>query len=194
MANHLIDLTGKRFGSLLVLRRSDDRVKQAYWLCKCVCGSKKAIRGSSLRYGVSVSCGCSRRVPKYWRVYWAQKNNAALRRIKFKLTFEQWLQVWQESGHLHERGRLSQQYCMARFGDQGAYEVGNVKIITTEENCKERQYSEVTRQRMSEKGRGRPKPQSFFDKMCGRKQSPEHIVNRVQSYMRTCEARRREGE
>lgn len=55
----LIDLTGKRFGRLIVIRRiSNDKRGQPYWLCKCNCGKEKNIRGSSLWNSVTKSCGC----------------------------------------------------------------------------------------------------------------------------------------
>ena len=58
--------------------------------------------------------------------------------IGFELTFDQWLKIWLDSGHLAERGNHKGQYGMARFEDKGPYAVGNVKIITTEENLRER--------------------------------------------------------
>lgn len=59
----LIDLTGKTFGKLKVLKRADDSIspkgiKNAMWLCKCECGNEVISYGSSLRKGNSVSCGC----------------------------------------------------------------------------------------------------------------------------------------
>lgn len=50
------------------------------------------------------------------------------------MTFEEWLGLWEASGHFHERGSRPDQYCMARNGDQGGYEVGNVRIVTCAEN------------------------------------------------------------
>ena len=73
--------------------------------------------------------------------YRDHKYNAAKRGVPFRLTFEEWLNIWSESGHLHERGRHAGDYVMARFGDAGAYEVGNVKIIPHIENIKERKFS-----------------------------------------------------
>lgn len=70
--------------------------------------------------------------------FFIQRNAAYVRQIEWKLTFEEWLQIWQESGHLEERGRGHGKYCMARFGDKGPYAVGNVKITTHEENLDER--------------------------------------------------------
>lgn len=55
-----IDLTGQRFGSLVVLceatRRSKSR--EARWKCRCDCGAEKDIRSTHLRSGAVVSCGC----------------------------------------------------------------------------------------------------------------------------------------
>jgi hypothetical protein len=62
---------------------------------------------------------------------------ARQRGIEFLLTMEEWVTIWRESGHLHERGRGRGKYVMARYGDQGPYAVGNVKIITHSENCSE---------------------------------------------------------
>jgi hypothetical protein len=61
----LIDLTGKRFGKLLVLRRveapDNSKIKnRPYWLCKCKCGKYKTILGLNLRKNYTTSCGCYR--------------------------------------------------------------------------------------------------------------------------------------
>ena len=55
----VIDITGKRFGRLVVLSRAEnDRHDIAQWLCRCDCGVEKVVRGASLRSGVILSCGC----------------------------------------------------------------------------------------------------------------------------------------
>ena len=54
-----IDITGLRFGKLVVLSeagRTND--KKVSWLCQCDCGNTKIISGSSLRQGLTRSCGC----------------------------------------------------------------------------------------------------------------------------------------
>ena len=56
--------------------------------------------------------------------------------IPFLLTFEQWWQIWQESGHYENRGNGVSSYVMARPGDQGPYAIGNVEIITGGANLK----------------------------------------------------------
>ena len=58
----LIDITGQRFGRLVVLHRDESKPKghghKAYWICKCDCGNIKSIKGESLRRGLTKSCGC----------------------------------------------------------------------------------------------------------------------------------------
>ena len=56
----LIDLTGQRFGRLVVLERSKIRKSsgEAYWFCKCDCGGYTTVSGYHLRQGHIVSCGC----------------------------------------------------------------------------------------------------------------------------------------
>ena len=49
------DLTGKRFGKLIVIRPSD---KDGYWLCNCDCGKQKIVFDGGLRNGHTRSCGC----------------------------------------------------------------------------------------------------------------------------------------
>lgn len=53
-----INLLGQRFGRLLVIDEASSRNGQAYWICQCDCGTIKEIRGSHLRNGKIVSCGC----------------------------------------------------------------------------------------------------------------------------------------
>lgn len=59
----LIDLTGKRFGRLVVLERDlqfqkDNGYNKPYWKCKCDCGKITTINGKSIREGRTRSCGC----------------------------------------------------------------------------------------------------------------------------------------
>ena len=55
-----IDLTGKRYGKLVVINESKktDLSRQTFWFCLCDCGSNKEVGGRSLRRGDIVSCGC----------------------------------------------------------------------------------------------------------------------------------------
>lgn len=55
------DLTGQRFGRLVVLGYAGSKGRHSAFLCKCDCGNGKIINGDSLRRGVSKSCGCLHR-------------------------------------------------------------------------------------------------------------------------------------
>jgi len=66
--------------------------------------------------------------------YDQHKYRAERRGIPFELTFKQWLKIWQDSGHLRERGHRQGQYVMARFLGGGSYKIGNVRIIPAEDN------------------------------------------------------------
>lgn len=59
----LVDLTGKRFGKLTVIKRAEDCVtksgkKLVAWVCKCDCGKKCVIKSTNLKSGNTKSCGC----------------------------------------------------------------------------------------------------------------------------------------
>lgn len=57
----LIDLTGQRFGRLLVIKRVFNQKKGTYWLCQCDCGNYKEVYGGDLKNGRTKSCGCLRK-------------------------------------------------------------------------------------------------------------------------------------
>ena len=58
----LIDLTGQRFGKLVVVEFSkiDKKSRQAVWACKCDCGKYVEVLSFRLRDGRTKSCGCIR--------------------------------------------------------------------------------------------------------------------------------------
>lgn len=57
------DLTGKRFGKLVVIEQDEDYIspkgdRLARWICQCDCGNKTSILGSVIKNKRSQSCGC----------------------------------------------------------------------------------------------------------------------------------------
>jgi len=65
MAWKPIDMTGKRYGKLVVIRREGffhkkDGSKRATWICRCDCGNEKVLLGVDLRNSThgTKSCGC----------------------------------------------------------------------------------------------------------------------------------------
>lgn len=58
------DLTGKRFGKLVVLEKTKNRKRGAYlWRCQCDCGNICEKPTGELNAGTATSCGCSWRQP-----------------------------------------------------------------------------------------------------------------------------------
>lgn len=57
---HFQDLTGQRFGKLIVISLKDKRTSDGknLWHCKCDCGSYIDVRGQYLKSGHTQSCGC----------------------------------------------------------------------------------------------------------------------------------------
>lgn len=65
------DLTGKKFGRWTVIKLhhkkqlfNKEGIRKRYlyyWLCKCDCGTERAVLGNSLTTGQTKSCGCLKR-------------------------------------------------------------------------------------------------------------------------------------
>jgi hypothetical protein len=54
-----IDITGKRFGRLVAVKRSGHKGRITAWLCKCDCGNSVVVRTTSLTCeNHTRSCGC----------------------------------------------------------------------------------------------------------------------------------------
>lgn len=104
----MLDMTGKRFGKLEVLRMTDEPVisksgkpYHACW-CRCECGKELPVSVQYLRAGKK-SCGCSRPGPKLqtpaeqlFRVY---QRSAAQKHLSWHLSFEEFLNLTQTNCH-----------------------------------------------------------------------------------------------
>lgn len=59
----LNDLTERRFGRFIVIKRAENHIKpnggkSTMWLCRCDCGNERVVNANSLLIGDSKSCGC----------------------------------------------------------------------------------------------------------------------------------------
>lgn len=55
----LKDLTGQRFGRLVVIGRAgSDKSNHALWKCRCDCGEIRVVCSGNLLRGMTESCGC----------------------------------------------------------------------------------------------------------------------------------------
>ncbi|MEY2500568.1 MAG: hypothetical protein QOI07_902 [Verrucomicrobiota bacterium] len=60
---HNRDLSGERYGNWTVLRRGEAaEPRYQEWICRCDCGTERAVKIKLLAGGGSKSCGCRRRV------------------------------------------------------------------------------------------------------------------------------------
>lgn len=53
-----VNISGKRFGHLVVISRAASRRGRAHWNCKCDCGNLSVTDSHNLRSGHTTSCGC----------------------------------------------------------------------------------------------------------------------------------------
>jgi hypothetical protein len=66
-----------------------------------------------------------------------QRYTAGLRGIEWNLTFQEWWDWWQATGHYNERGCKKGMYVMSRPGDKGPYALNNIVCKTHVDNTLE---------------------------------------------------------
>ena len=64
LGSRLINLTGERFGRLVVTGLARREGKHTFWTCQCECGATTECRSNSLRRGRVKSCGCLKSVTR----------------------------------------------------------------------------------------------------------------------------------
>jgi len=98
MGRPLIDITGKRFGELVVLHRVKDRISGTKWevwyRVKCDCGRSKSMRGYLLRQDRVHQCGHrpgnfrhGASLTVEYRMWGMAKNRAKEKGLKFNIQF-----------------------------------------------------------------------------------------------------------
>ncbi len=55
-----LNLTGQRFGKLIVLAPAENIGSRTAWRCRCDCGQEAIVTTMRLRDGHRTSCGCDR--------------------------------------------------------------------------------------------------------------------------------------
>lgn len=117
------DMTGKKFGKLTVISRASDYInkdgsRHIRWLCQCECGRESIVRGSTLRYGGTKSCGfCTR-------------SDSNMGKGQHNLTgkkFGRWTVLY-ENGRLREpRGRIVPiWHCRCECGEERDIRAGSL--------------------------------------------------------------------
>ena len=94
--------------------------------------------------------------------YKQHSGNAKSRGIDFNISFDEWLQVWNDSGKLQYRGRGKDKYCMCRIGDTGSYSIDNVYIDTNSSNLSNGNLGKImsneTKQKIANANIGKERP------------------------------------
>lgn len=72
-------------------------------------------------------------IARYRTRFAGSKSQAQKRNILWLLTFDEYMQVWAESGHTIREPKLH----LLRYMDEGAYQLGNVRIGLAADNCAE---------------------------------------------------------
>jgi hypothetical protein len=88
------DLTGMRFGALIVIERSEERRNgRVSWVCRCDCGRERVIPAHTLTARVAEECTCDmvgvpEGVASFNRLYINYRWNAISRGLTFELNKE----------------------------------------------------------------------------------------------------------
>lgn len=113
--NRSVDISGQRFGRLVVVEQVESCVthngKDSKWKCICDCGNEKITRGRLLRDGTTQSCGCLRLerlrakntkpygIASFNQILADYKSNAKKRNQTFDLTVEQTKDLMSQNCH-----------------------------------------------------------------------------------------------
>ena len=87
MGGKFKDLIGQKFGRWTVIEQADPvndndgRVRRR-WLCQCDCGKIHIVKESSLKQGLSKSCGCARKET-------LRKKSINLTTLKLRISIQQ---------------------------------------------------------------------------------------------------------
>jgi hypothetical protein len=89
-----IDLTGQRFGKLVVIERLFERngYLSAIWVCKCDCGNTSRVLMHNLRSGKTKSCGCAMKA--FSESFFENRGKGGLSRKTHGLTFSREYRIW----------------------------------------------------------------------------------------------------
>lgn len=158
------DLTGQRFGRLIIMTRAPSRGYRTYWNVRCDCGTEKEVSQSVLVTGKAKSCGCfnaeNRAVintkhgkvntPTYisWCSMWARCTNSKLKSYanyggRGVSVCEEWKDF---SVFLSDMGERPNGTSIDRINVNGNYEPSNCRWATpSEQRRNQRAAAEIGR-------------------------------------------------
>lgn len=190
-----LDLTGKRFGRLLVIRFLEVRGRnRVTWECKCDCGNTSSHTTDALRSKRANSCGCLKREAAS-KVGKANIGNAYTLKhgMKNTRTYHSWvgmmqrcynpshnrhylylekgIQVcdrWRNSflSFLEDMGQAPEGRSLDRINNNGNYEPGNCRWATPKEQANNRSIARMRRPRQPRQLHPEPQTSTHPDTPC----------------------------
>ena len=150
------DLTGQRFGSLVVLSRQPNRNSKVMWLCQCDCGHQSIVQANHWRDGSTQSCGhcADARSSRLYRSVWNKLfqrcynpnskdyPNYGARGIK---VCDEWKTFWKfrdwAFAHGYDDTATYGACTLDRIDVNGDYEPENCRFVTLTEQCRNKQHN-----------------------------------------------------
>lgn len=150
----LRDLSGMRYGRLLIVERAENQGNRVMWRCICECGAEIVTRGENITSGRTQSCGCYNRERSSQRHTKHGESKTRLhlewRKIKHRCHNEnndRWMDYggrgieicpeWRDSFEAFRDWALANGYrddlTIDRIDVDGNYEPGNCRWITNQE-------------------------------------------------------------
>lgn len=155
-----VDITGHKYGKLLVIGRSGMLNGRVSWLCRCDCGGDVVVTGNNLRTGNTIACGCGRfgntkakthgltGTPEYrsWQAMFKRCDNPNSeayhhyggRGIGICERWKEFTNFLADMGH-----RPSMQHSLDRKDNDGNYEPGNCRWATKEEQARNQRRNHI---------------------------------------------------
>lgn len=143
-ASNISELTGQRFGKLVVLELSETKKGKSWWKCICDCGQFCYRMAATLQRGFNSNCGCLKTGPRkdpremgLNQLIQTYKENARQRGHEYSLSKEKFNELISNNCHycgISPSKKFSARYGWADITYNGIDRMNN-EIGYIEENC-----------------------------------------------------------